>query len=251
MARRRLQHSVPVKLTDPDAERARDNHAQRIREIQSVPVLGGRLIKDVVLENGVDTPVAHGLGRKATVLISPPRGTNMTGEIIIPAAEMQPTSAANWFAPNGTADYWEYSAGANQLLHIPIAGLPVGANIIAASLYYRRPAGGANPTISFYTAGTSASGNLQTPTVAWTTGTDSTYVKLTASYSITVGSLANYYMVFDAANAVDRVRSASVTIDRPLGNIREERLSSYDPSRFFVLHASGYKGDVTVDAWVF
>lgn len=72
------------KLADAAAERIRQVTDQRIREIQSVPILGGKLIKDVELADDVDVTVAHGLGRTPAYFLSPPRvffGGLTTGRI--------------------------------------------------------------------------------------------------------------------------------------------------------------------------
>lgn len=71
---RRLHAPVNVRLADDAAERVRLSHESRIREIQSVPIVQGRIFRDVVLAAGVVTPVAHGLGRRAAIFLSPPRG---------------------------------------------------------------------------------------------------------------------------------------------------------------------------------
>ncbi len=62
-----------------DLERIRRNQADAIRELQGVRV--ARFIYDVVLEDGVPTPVAHGLGRRVFVTPSPVRGAVTSGHI--------------------------------------------------------------------------------------------------------------------------------------------------------------------------
>lgn len=75
---RRFQPPVSIQLADASAERVRRNHEERIRELQGSQVVSGRLILDVVLADGVVTPISHGLGRRAVVILSPPRGSGMT-----------------------------------------------------------------------------------------------------------------------------------------------------------------------------
>jgi hypothetical protein len=72
---------MPIKL-EGDAERVRSNMAEAIVELQRVPLVGARVVKDITLEDGVATPVAHGLGRAPNcMLLSPPRGPVTSGHI--------------------------------------------------------------------------------------------------------------------------------------------------------------------------
>lgn len=85
MSRRRFTPPAPAKLVDETAETVRRNHEQRITELQAEPILGGKWVRDVELLDGVATPVAHGLGRRPYVLMSPPRtrtGGVTSGRII-------------------------------------------------------------------------------------------------------------------------------------------------------------------------
>lgn len=69
-------------LRDPDAEAARSNADQRIRELQDKPGVQSRIINDVVLPNAAVVLVSHGLGRRPRiVLLSPPRGASSIGII--------------------------------------------------------------------------------------------------------------------------------------------------------------------------
>lgn len=52
-----------VRLADPTAERMRASHAQAIQEMQSLPAMGLRVIKDVTVVNNNSVMVSHGLGR--------------------------------------------------------------------------------------------------------------------------------------------------------------------------------------------
>lgn len=74
---------VTHRLKDDDAERIRRSHAGCILELQSVPVMGGTLVRNVELEDGISTPIAHGLGRRASLWPSAVRasGSATTGRI--------------------------------------------------------------------------------------------------------------------------------------------------------------------------
>lgn len=71
--------SISAKLSDPEAERVRRNHEERIGQIQKVPIVGGRELLDLELPDGTDVYVSHGLGRRPRCLVSPPRGGTSTG----------------------------------------------------------------------------------------------------------------------------------------------------------------------------
>ena len=55
---------LSVALNDPNAEAVRKNVDQRIGEIQALPAAGLKVIRNVVLPDGVGVRVPHGLGRK-------------------------------------------------------------------------------------------------------------------------------------------------------------------------------------------
>lgn len=68
--------------TDRETERMRQEIKAAIDEIQSSPLVFARVIPGVTLEDGVATPVAHGLKRPATwVAPSCPRGPSTSGRI--------------------------------------------------------------------------------------------------------------------------------------------------------------------------
>ncbi len=80
---RRFVPPVARELADPDAEIVRRNHADGIAALQkaaaSIPVV----IAEVTLADGVETPVAHRLGRKPLwVRESCPRGATATGRVV-------------------------------------------------------------------------------------------------------------------------------------------------------------------------
>lgn len=107
---KRLQAPVGVKLDDDKAERVRRSHDERIKELQHVPVVMGRLFQ-VQLEEGKETPIAHRLGRRAVALPSAPRGGAVAGnlsEIIsdrYDPREFTVLRADNWMA-TVTVDVW-------------------------------------------------------------------------------------------------------------------------------------------------
>lgn len=77
----RLTKPLTTRAKDPDVDRMLRNLAQCIRELQASPAVSGVLIPDIELENGVRTPIAHGLGRPVRVFWSPPRGSTSAGRI--------------------------------------------------------------------------------------------------------------------------------------------------------------------------
>ncbi len=64
-----------------DLEKIRRNIVEAISELQKQPLAFARLITDVELADGVDTPVPHGLGRRARVLVSPVRSAVGSGRV--------------------------------------------------------------------------------------------------------------------------------------------------------------------------
>lgn len=73
MSRRRFHPPERLKLEDKTAERVRHSHDEAIRELQDVPLLGGKLIENVEIPDATSVPVFHGLGRLPRVFVSPPR----------------------------------------------------------------------------------------------------------------------------------------------------------------------------------
>jgi hypothetical protein len=71
-----------TRLADADAERVRQEHAAAIGELQNLPASALRVVRDVVLADGVETPVSHGLGRPpAWSSVSCPRNPSSSGRI--------------------------------------------------------------------------------------------------------------------------------------------------------------------------
>lgn len=69
----RLRGPITPRLIEPGTDRVARNHEQRLREIQSIPIVGGKLIKGVLLPDNAVTAVPHGFGRPVSVFVSPPR----------------------------------------------------------------------------------------------------------------------------------------------------------------------------------
>lgn len=63
-------------------ERIRRNVLEAIRELQRLPFAAAKVARtNIELADGVATPVPHGLGRRAYVWTSPPRGASSSGRI--------------------------------------------------------------------------------------------------------------------------------------------------------------------------
>jgi hypothetical protein len=78
----RLRGPITPRLIEPGTDRVARNHEQRLRELQSIPIVGGKLVKGVELPDSVLVTISHGLGRVATVFVSPPYKTfGTTGRI--------------------------------------------------------------------------------------------------------------------------------------------------------------------------
>lgn len=79
----RLKPSISARLPDELHEQVRRNTQDRIDELQSLPASGMRVVVNVALPDGVETPVAHGLERAPIwVSLSPARGGVTLGGII-------------------------------------------------------------------------------------------------------------------------------------------------------------------------
>lgn len=76
-----LAITIDERTTPADLERIRRNTFDAIREQQLSPFAGAAIIKDVVLADGIPTPIAHKLGRPVFAIPSPPRGASTTGRI--------------------------------------------------------------------------------------------------------------------------------------------------------------------------
>ena len=56
---------LDIALADNLLERVRRNFFEAIAELQRLPFVGARVIEDVVLKDGQETPIPHRLGRPA------------------------------------------------------------------------------------------------------------------------------------------------------------------------------------------
>lgn len=73
---------LDIRLSDDDAERVRRSHAAGIREQQAHPAVDLVVLSGVELDDGVQTPVSHGLGRAPRIVkLSVPRGAAAPGYV--------------------------------------------------------------------------------------------------------------------------------------------------------------------------
>lgn len=70
-----------IKLVDELAERVRRNFFEAITELQKLRTSGATVLEGVELEDGVETLVAHTLGRRVAVFPSAIRGASTSGRI--------------------------------------------------------------------------------------------------------------------------------------------------------------------------
>lgn len=79
-----MKSLLDSQLSDATAERVRRSHAEAIREIQDLPAASIRIVRGVVLANGVETEVAHGLGRLPLAVVpGAPKGAATPGLIAL------------------------------------------------------------------------------------------------------------------------------------------------------------------------
>lgn len=77
-----MRRLTTTRLADATLERVRQEHASAIGELQALPAVTMRIIPDVTLADGVETPVPHGLGRPAQwVRESCVRGAAASGRV--------------------------------------------------------------------------------------------------------------------------------------------------------------------------
>jgi hypothetical protein len=244
---KRFKPPVATKLGDKDADRVRQNHDDRIREIQGVPIVGGRLFRDIELEANVETPISHCLGRKATILVSPLRGDLTETRLIMPSA-FQAGTEANVTPPAGSTDYWTATGTSSMSMPLP---LKRGETVSAVGMnYYRGQA--TEPTFRLLSGQAGASATVLTETVAWSTTVGlNTWGVVRASYNESIGADLTPNMFLDVTmRALDRLRSAFVTVNGS-GAVQEIRSADYDPAKYSVLLATGFDGTAVVDVWVF
>ena len=58
-----LRAPIVPRLASPDAERASRSLVDSVRELQALPAASAKIVAGVALADGVDTTIAHGLGR--------------------------------------------------------------------------------------------------------------------------------------------------------------------------------------------
>ncbi len=75
MRTKRFKAPIGLKPLDADTRRVTQNIDERIRELQAVPILGGKLFKNVQMPDGEIVYISHGFGRVASCFVSPPRRT--------------------------------------------------------------------------------------------------------------------------------------------------------------------------------
>lgn len=75
---------IPItRLADEASERVRAEHHRAISEVQSAPLVGARIVANVLLSDGGTTLVPHGLGKVPQfVWPSAPRDALSSGSII-------------------------------------------------------------------------------------------------------------------------------------------------------------------------
>lgn len=62
----KLQPALGLVIGDANADRVRRHHDQQIGELQALPATAIKVISNIDLPDGVETPIPHGLGRPAT-----------------------------------------------------------------------------------------------------------------------------------------------------------------------------------------
>lgn len=80
----RLLPALLKRIADETIDSVVRNIHQRIDQLQRNPLMGAKFIKGIELPDAVDVPVRHGLGRQASILVSPPyakTGSVVTGHI--------------------------------------------------------------------------------------------------------------------------------------------------------------------------
>lgn len=77
---RRGQNPLQIHHADQAVDRTRREYEQKLRELDRQS-RKQTLLRDVELEDAKETPVAHGLGRRVSVFLSPPRGATTSGRV--------------------------------------------------------------------------------------------------------------------------------------------------------------------------
>lgn len=77
-----MKRITSVSLPDKTVDRFAREVTEAVRELQAVPAVSVRIVRDVVLADGQETAVPHGLGRPAQwVRESCPRGAVSVGMV--------------------------------------------------------------------------------------------------------------------------------------------------------------------------
>ncbi len=77
-----LKPPVTQKLDDAKADEARRAIVEKVSELQKLPLVDSQIVEDIELANGVETQVAHKLGRRPKhVSISCVRGASTVGMV--------------------------------------------------------------------------------------------------------------------------------------------------------------------------
>jgi hypothetical protein len=77
--------STPIgpRVADEQVDRVLREHARLIGQLAALPITALRIVPDVQLADGVETPVAHGMGRAPRwVMPSCARGGSTAGEVL-------------------------------------------------------------------------------------------------------------------------------------------------------------------------
>ncbi len=72
---------LPLKLKDEDAERVRRNHQDALAELQKLRAIGMKVLGTFDLQDGVATPIPHGMARAVFAWCSPVRNAVSNGRL--------------------------------------------------------------------------------------------------------------------------------------------------------------------------
>jgi len=96
-----------------ETDRILRNFDDRIRELVSISILGGYRIRAIELEDATNTPIAHRIGRRVTLLASPPIGPSTSGRIeVVEDSQFDPDKyvvlKASGYGRTVTVDAWVF-----------------------------------------------------------------------------------------------------------------------------------------------
>ncbi len=69
------------RLADDQTEIARSSIEDRVRRLENAPLAGAKILRAISLEDGIQTAIPHGMGRKVRPYLSPPATPSATGRI--------------------------------------------------------------------------------------------------------------------------------------------------------------------------